>query len=284
MDVQMPVLNGYEATHQIRRMEALANLPIVALTAGAFGGQQDLANQAGMTGFLAKPFDVEAAIALILNLTRHRTRPTAPSQKDSAPLENASVPDVLPGIAYAKGMAIWRDEIAFKKFLRLFVRDYANVVSELRQLDRPAAIGLAHKFKGAAANMALVDVAERADVLEQLLHTDQEPLVALDGLQAAMQVVLETIAQFAPPLLEPEYAEVRLEDASAVMGFLAPLLEAWSSDSTRAVRQAIADLIDLVPPGRLAAIQAALDAYDFKAGLQHTRELMDYVKALLGDA
>ncbi len=49
MDVQMPVLNGYEATRQIRRMSSLSSLPIVALTAGAFLDQQDLASQAGMT-------------------------------------------------------------------------------------------------------------------------------------------------------------------------------------------------------------------------------------------
>ncbi len=75
MDVQMPVLNGYEATREIRRLPALANLPIVALTAGAFVDQQALASEAGMNGFLSKPFDVEAAIALIRDVTNYAVRP-----------------------------------------------------------------------------------------------------------------------------------------------------------------------------------------------------------------
>jgi CheY-like chemotaxis protein len=69
MDVQMPVMNGYEATRQLRRVPDLAELPVIALTAGAFMEHQELANEAGMNGFIAKPFDVDAAIALIVRLT-----------------------------------------------------------------------------------------------------------------------------------------------------------------------------------------------------------------------
>ncbi|MGS0759522.1 Hpt domain-containing protein, partial [Roseateles sp. GG27B] len=68
--------------------------------------------------------------------------------------------------------AIWRQAVDYKRFLRLFARDHANVVSELRRLDRPAAEALAHKFKGAAANLALEDVAARVDALEHVLRAE----------------------------------------------------------------------------------------------------------------
>jgi HPt (histidine-containing phosphotransfer) domain-containing protein len=57
---------------------------------------------------------------------------------------------------------------------------------------------LLHKFKGAAASMALTDVAARAAELEQALRAGQDPREGIASLQAAMDTVLETIRRFAP--------------------------------------------------------------------------------------
>lgn len=61
MDVRMPVMNGYEATKQIRALEnrELASIPIIAMTADAFEEDKQEALQCGMNGHLAKPIDVE---------------------------------------------------------------------------------------------------------------------------------------------------------------------------------------------------------------------------------
>ncbi|WP_139116050.1 response regulator, partial [Xanthomonas translucens] len=65
MDVQMPTLDGYEATRLLREDPRLAGLPVIALTAGAYRQQQELALASGMNGFIAKPFQVEELIAII---------------------------------------------------------------------------------------------------------------------------------------------------------------------------------------------------------------------------
>jgi CheY-like chemotaxis protein len=59
MDVQMPVMDGYEATRQIRLHPLLSHLPVVALTAGALKNQQETALQRGMDACVPKPFEVE---------------------------------------------------------------------------------------------------------------------------------------------------------------------------------------------------------------------------------
>ena len=61
MDVQMPVMNGYEATHAIRSLEdkEKATIPILAMTAGAFSEDRKLALEAGMDGFCTKPIDMD---------------------------------------------------------------------------------------------------------------------------------------------------------------------------------------------------------------------------------
>ena len=61
MDIQMPIMNGYEATRKIRAMSAqrCKTIPIIAMTANAFEEDRELAKEAGMTGYLAKPIQID---------------------------------------------------------------------------------------------------------------------------------------------------------------------------------------------------------------------------------
>ena len=70
MDIQMPVMDGYAATRIIRAMEnpALANLPIIAMTANAFEEDREQALEAGMNGHLAKPIDLDKMVSLLQDL------------------------------------------------------------------------------------------------------------------------------------------------------------------------------------------------------------------------
>ena len=65
MDVQMPIMDGYEATRLIREELGLRDLPVVALTAGAMASERTRAEDAGMNDFIVKPFDVDRMLATI---------------------------------------------------------------------------------------------------------------------------------------------------------------------------------------------------------------------------
>ena len=67
MDVQMPVMNGYEATKLIRKLEnrELANIPILAMTANAFEEDKQEALRAGMNGHVAKPINIEKLLETV---------------------------------------------------------------------------------------------------------------------------------------------------------------------------------------------------------------------------
>jgi PAS domain S-box-containing protein len=85
MDVQMPDLNGLDATRQIRALENGASVPIVALTANAFNTDRERCIEAGMTDFLAKPVDPDALYALLakyLSATDTSPRAAAQPQRD----------------------------------------------------------------------------------------------------------------------------------------------------------------------------------------------------------
>ena len=64
MDIQMPVMDGYEATRKIRASEnqEISNIPIIAMTANAFEEDKKAAKEAGMNGHLAKPIEIPELI------------------------------------------------------------------------------------------------------------------------------------------------------------------------------------------------------------------------------
>jgi CheY-like chemotaxis protein len=66
MDMQMPTLNGLEATRRIREIPDRRNTPIIAMTANAFAEDKARCLGAGMTGFMAKPFDPAVLFATLL--------------------------------------------------------------------------------------------------------------------------------------------------------------------------------------------------------------------------
>ena len=67
MDIQMPIMNGYEATREIRALDDpdVANIPIIAMTANAFDEDKKLALDAGMNGHIAKPIDVSILLEVL---------------------------------------------------------------------------------------------------------------------------------------------------------------------------------------------------------------------------
>ena len=277
MDIQMPVLNGYEASRQIRRIPAFAELPIVALTAGAFLDQQELASDAGMTSFISKPFDVDAAIALIIKLTAHVVAPPPRTGWRAASLRPLDAQPQLPGIALDKGLAIWGDAAEYRKFLRRFVAEYGDLALQLGSLDNAAALALSHKVRGAAANLALTDVRARIGEVEAALRGGHSPQVAIAQLQVALDVVLESVRSYAPQEGRAPTAALGPRDAGDVDGLdqaLSGLLQSWDSRSSRDVRQALVNVIPLVPEAPLAPVWSALENYDFQAGAQATRDLM----------
>lgn len=196
MDVQMPVMDGYEATRQLRLLPHAQDLPVVALTAGAFKAQQEVALQAGMNAFVAKPFNVEELIAIILELVPRQTATASNGVPQPTPTTEGGA---LPGINVAQGLSLWQDAKAYSEFLTKFATLYANCGDQLRTFydnnDVAAAKALLHKLRGAAGSMALQDVVRSSAALE-MLGAAEDPDFALQQLQSALAVAVASIAVF----------------------------------------------------------------------------------------
>ena len=269
MDVQMPVMDGIEATRILRSMAAFAELPIVALTAGAFSSHQDAARNAGMTHFIAKPFDIPYTIELIRRLTG------APA---SAPLAGAlpapaPAPERVDPLDVRRGLATWGSRENYQRYLRKFAAAYGGSAARMRHelaAGTPRAVAqTAHKLGGAAANVALPAVTAVARRLEAA------PAAAglIDELDVAMGAALDAIASYAPaPAADPT-----LVPAGPPGIALAPLFErmlaALEEGMPEPALDALAELAPHLPSALLAPIAACIDNFDWPGAARHTEAL-----------
>ena len=199
MDVQMPVMDGLQATRALRQLPQFQDLPVVALTAGAFQTQRTAALEAGVNHFISKPFDVPQTIALIARAHRRHAQglpALLPVVTEAAmrvpPCGAAAVIDLQ------QGMAQWLDEAPYRQHLSRFGSNYRNTVGAMRALlaadARSDAAALAHKLAGEAGSLALPATLQAAQQAEQLLHAGDDASAALDALEQALAMAIEAAA------------------------------------------------------------------------------------------
>ncbi|MDY0107868.1 MAG: PAS domain S-box protein, partial [Giesbergeria sp.] len=157
MDLQMPGLDGLEAARRIRQREqalGLARLPLIALSASVLEEDQDQALQAGMDGFAHKPLDRPRLFAEIARVLGLSSPPAAPSGTHVG----APASDPAP-IDWAQGRQLWGSDNALRTALERFMREHAQLPATLQDLharnDGAALEALAHRLRGAAANLGL---------------------------------------------------------------------------------------------------------------------------------
>ncbi|WP_020483043.1 response regulator [Methylomonas sp. MK1] len=272
MDVQMPIMNGYEATRHIRRLPALAELPVVALTAGAFMEQQELAQEAGMTSFIAKPFDVDAAIALIIKLTDGARR-IAPVDTPQSPIHPSSADPELPGLDVARGLKILPDVAAYRQYLRKFARDYADSVQTIKSADTAEALAFLHKLKGVATTLALVELGKQAAEAEQQLTRGADMTGPLRNLKSALETALNSITQYAPDSHAAENTQAETIDRQQLAMLLAQMLTMLANDDMVEFRPLLVELEKTVGSASLEPLNRAIENYDFRTAEAEVKTL-----------
>ncbi|TNC75101.1 response regulator [Janthinobacterium lividum] len=201
MDVQMPVMDGLQATRALRQLPQFQDLPVVALTAGAFQTQRAAALEAGVNHFISKPFDVPQTIALIARAHRRHAQglPALPPVVAEAAMP-VRTGGAAPVIDLAQGMEQWLDEAPYRQHLSHFGSTYRNTVGAMRALlaadARADAAALAHKLAGVAGSLALPATVHAAQQAEQLLHAGDDASAALDALEQALAQAIEAAAAF----------------------------------------------------------------------------------------
>ena len=185
MDVQMPEMDGLQATRELRERLQLRALPVIALTAGALSEERRRALDAGMDDFLTKPLDPDA---LVRTLRRHiEAQRGAPLPVQGLDIDNALPPDwpLIDGIdGQATARRLGGDAALFRRLLgKLLAMHGPAWVSSVASLSPDQAAASLHKLRGSAGLLGAQAVQELAAEGEQRLRQgdSQSGLTALLG-------------------------------------------------------------------------------------------------------
>ena len=175
MDLQMPKMDGYEATRQIRRIIEWSNLPIVALS--AHGGGEEIVRclDAGMNDHLVKPIVAQELHNILQRWLPPRDHKATAVGIHTAPEEEwVTLPSDLPGIEMDKGLERVEGNVAlYRRLLLRFARNNKDRVTQIRRLIEEGNIDEArsqiHTVKGVAGNLGAVNLYVAAIELENRL-------------------------------------------------------------------------------------------------------------------
>lgn len=168
MDVQMPEMDGLTATRKIHALDGYADLPIVALTAHALVEERERCRDAGMTGFLTKPFKGQQLLSLVENTARPSMHRSTDDRHIAVQDGTASPPVNLN--AFRESMREVGIEEVVDTILATFCAEMPERINALKLAananDMGAIAGTAHAMKSAAGAIHAVALANGMDRLE----------------------------------------------------------------------------------------------------------------------
>jgi signal transduction histidine kinase/CheY-like chemotaxis protein len=224
MDCQMPVMDGYTATREIRKNPAFKDLPIIAMTANAMEDDRQKVLDVGMWDHIAKPIHVGEMFATMARWIKPSAQGPATREASKALAEGASVAGWLQdfvGIDTQAGLATTMNNEKLYRRMLLKFRDsqgqFADLFAKARgEADKAAPERCAHTLKGTAGNIGAHGVQAAAGHLEQACrkHAPEAQLQAL---------LRETLAELAPVIDGLQALDVINHPGIAVMAEVDPV-------------------------------------------------------------
>ena len=290
MDCQMPVMDGYTATREIRKLPQFKDLPIIAMTANAMAGDKEKVIEVGMVDHIAKPLNVGEMFATIAKWVKPAASQkvgaggTATEQPTAATASAPTAKPVdglppLPGIDVKAGMATCTNKESLYTRMLVKFRDSQGKFAELfvaakADPDPVAPTRCAHTLKGTAGNIGAKDLQAAAAELEHAC-LESKPAEEIDAL---FQKALAELAVIMPGLQNVGSGGTATPAAKALampadeLKVKLDKLKLLLQESDSEAGDLLSDLLDKLEGTPLARqlkpVSAAIEGFDFDEALE----------------
>ncbi|MBF0337497.1 MAG: response regulator [Nitrospirae bacterium] len=286
MDIQMPEMDGIEATKRIREEISKEELPIIAMTAHVMKAERDKCYAAGMNDHVSKPIDIKILYDTLLRWVRPMTS-DVPDVESAPPRQGETTPiDNLPGIDVASALErIGGNRDLLRKILVHFRGINAHVVKDIEAAleahDYKLARDLVHGLKGMAGNISATELFDVVRELEGLIvrEVTDEIYECLNRMAEKLQTVFESASTF-EALTEKAVtltsgAPVERSALVAIVTELDRLLRQNSLQARRYFAENQSALMSVAGEKEIAQLSACIDKLDFKAAAAVLKGIVD---------
>ncbi|MBF0100359.1 MAG: response regulator [Desulfobacterales bacterium] len=285
MDIQMPVMDGYTAAKDIRKLKFPSKtIPIIALTAHAMVGEREKCLQYGMNDYITKPIDpYQLFSALVKWITPGKRELPVPKSQIDEP--ETHLPDVLPGIHIASGLQrLSGNKSAYKKLLIKFYNNNKHILNELIHAihtgDQEKGSRIVHTIKGVSGNIGAESLHSNSIKLEAALKKGEPSDFIFNNFSKALNEVMQSIQEI-DSALNPEQTNLKdqnnaidTEKVNAILSELAEIVEVDIPQSLNLINMLMDTAKHTPMQPEIEKIQAAIEEYDTDSALSIISNLL----------
>ena len=299
MDIQMPEMDGHEATRIIRKKHNSDSLPIIALTAHAMAGEREKCLNSGMNDYLSKPINTEDLFAVLTKWIKPGER-SIPVSKEPPPFteDHDELPVELPGINVSEGLErVGGKKGFFKKLLLEFYNDYRSAAREITEAlsngQTEYAKRRAHTIKGVAATIGAEHLKKNASDLEEafMYDTKGDKQALISKLTGSLAEVLESIGTMLAPAGDshediPEAEDERnidLKKVGVVMAELMGFLQEGDAGAEESFEVLRGTIIGSRFRESMEKLQEQIESYDFEDARDTLIQFAKSLNITIGD-
>ena len=290
MDMQMPVMDGIEATRILRSNPRFETLPIIAMTANALVSDREMCLEAGMNDHIAKPIDPDQLFGVLLRWIRRPDGDGAGVREwiEARPAAMPSVAPVAEGPLEIDGIdvksALKRtggNRKRYETLLRRFAHQQATTVEDIRKAlsmgDAATAERAAHSLKGAAGTLGVSLLSEAAARAETAIKTGKGIDSALTSLAVDLTAALGAIRTALPDEAATNGGGLSRDPAAVVepLTQLKRLLETDDGEAADFMIDARSQLAGVLTPTEIETLSELVGDFNFDSALKCLSSIAD---------
>lgn len=300
MDLQMPEMDGFDATKQIRSLPLYKDTPIIAMTAIAFQEDRARCLEAGMTDHLSKPVDPENLFSVLAKWLPATQKKPKPSSRQKVEKSRVSLPNnaseieaslrTIEGLDPAFGLKNLQGNLPwYVKLIDQFTTRHRSDAQDMSDfLDKSDLLSIAkvaHGLKGTASTLGFMAIQSQAREIEVLI-ADKKPNAEI---LAKIQILGKTLATASEEIrkiissiraFSPEYAAggFDIEKVRGIVARMIPLIESHDMEANSLFDEN-RELLSRAFGFRINALEHHLQLFDYKDAYSLLLELSERMES-----